>query len=236
MVSGCGVLAGMTALLLALALTAVPEGEDLPLPAPMTGMASSRLALPVSIAFDLTSITDDVTPLVKDDGTRRAGGTRDVVWSLARYAPAVARRHFEEASWNDGTNSRTVTIKSVAVLWRQGPSYEVKVELERRDGEKRLGVATGTGFGTAPRNNAQRMGAAYANAFGARPKNGLTEANPTTDAETIRAATLQAFDSALLQLSAVWGGEQMMEKARQDAEAAMKRAQEAQKPAAKKKK
>lgn len=222
----------MTALVLALVLTAVPEGEDLPLTAPLQGMSSSRLALPVSIGFDTSVITDDVTPMVKDDGTNRAGGTRDVVWSLARYAPAVARRHFEEAKWNDATNTRMIIIKSVSVLWRQGPSYEVRVEVERRDGEKRLGQATGTGYGTASRSNNQRVGAAYASAFGARPKNGLTEANATTDAETIRTATLQAFDSSLLQLSAVWSGEQMMAKAREDAEAAMKRAQEAQKPAA----
>lgn len=221
----------MTALVLAFVLTAVPEGEDLPLTAPLQGMASSRLALPVSIGLDTAVITDDVTPLMKDDGTNRAGGTRDVVWSLARYAPSVARRHFEDAKWNDATNPRMLIIKSVSVLWRQGPSYEVRVEVERRDGEKRLGQATGTGYGTAPRNNGQRMGAAYANAFGARPKNGLTEANPATDGETIRAATLQALDSSLLQLSAVWSGEQMMARAREDAEAAMKRAQEAQKPA-----
>lgn len=221
----------MNALLLALVLTAVPEGEDLPLTAPLTGMSSSRLSLPVSIGFEST-ITDDITPLVKDDGTNRAGGTRDVIWALARYAPSVARRHFEEAKWNDGTVSRVIAIKTVSVLWRTGPSYEVRVEVERRDGDKRLGQATGTGYGTAPRNNGQRVGAAYASAFGAKPKNGLTEANPTTDGETIRAATLQAFDSALLQLSAVWAGEQMMAKAREDAEAAMKKAQEAQKPAA----
>ncbi len=226
----------MNALLLALVLTAVPEGEDLPLTAPLTGMSSSRLSLPVSIAFDTATITDDVTPLMKDDGSNRAGGTRDVIWALARFAPSVARRHFEEAKWNDGTVSRTITIKTVSVLWRTGPSYEVRVEVERRDGDKRLGQTTGTGYGTAPRNNGQRVGAAYASAFGARPKNGLTEANPATDGETIRAATLQAFDSALLQLSAVWAGEQMMAKAREDAEAAMKRAQEAQKPAGKKKK
>lgn len=221
----------MTALVLALVLTAVPEGEDLPLTAPLQGMASSRLALPVSIGFDTTVITDDVTTLTKDDGSTRAGGTRDVVGSLARFAPAVARRHFEDAKWNDATNTRMIIVKSVSVLWRSGPSYEVRVEVERRDGEKRLGQATGTGYGTAPRNNGQRMGAAYANAFGARPKNGLTEANPATDGETIRVATLQAFDTALLQLSAVWAGEQMMAKAQEDAAAAMKRAQEAQKPA-----
>jgi len=225
----------MNALVLAL-LAAVPAGEDQPVTAPLTGPASVRFAMPVSITFD-PSITSGDTMLVKADGSTRAGTTPDAIAAIARSAPAVARRHFEDAKWNDAANPRSVVIKSVTISWREGPSYEVHVEVERREGDKRLGVAQGTGYGMTQRNNAQRTGAAYANMFGAKPKNGLTEANPATDGETIRTAALQAFDGALYQLAAVWGGEQMMQKAREDAEAAMKKAQEAQKkPAASSKK
>ena len=233
MVSVWRVVPVMNLLVLTL-LAALPAGEDQPVTTPLTGPASTRFAMPVSISFDAALAAE--TPLVKDDGSTRAGTTPDAVGAIARSAPAVARRHFEDAKWNDAANPRTVVVKNVTVSWRQGPSYEVRVEVERRDGDKRLGVAQGMGFGMAQRSNAQRTGAAYANMFGAKPKNGLTEANPATDADVIRTAALQALDSALYQLSAVWAGEQMMQKAREDADAAMKRAQEAQKkPAAKKK-
>lgn len=223
----------MNLLVLAL-LAALPAGEDQPVTTPLTGPASARFALPVSITFD-PALPGDTT-LVKDDGSTRAGTTPDAVGAIARSAPAVARRHFEDAKWSDASNPRSIVVKNVTITWRQGPSYEVRVEVERREGDKRLGVAQGTGYGMAQRSNAQRTGAAYANMFGGKPKNGLTEANPSTDAEIIRTAALQGLDQALYQLSAVWAGEQMMQKAREDADAALKRAQESQKkPAAKKK-
>jgi hypothetical protein len=215
-------------LLLALVLTALPPGEDLPLPpGALTGNASPRLALPVTIAFD-PAITDDLTQLVKDDGSTRAGATRDPVWAIARFGPAIARRHFEDAKWTEAL-PRSVVVKSITVTFRSGPAYEVKVDVDRMEGTRRLGQATGSGYGMGQRNTAQRTGAAYAQMFGGRPKNGLTEANPAADAEVIRNATLQALDSALMQLGMVWGGEQLMQKAREDAEAMMK------KPATKKK-
>lgn len=214
----------MNALLVALALASMPPGEDLAIPPnALTGMASARFALPVVIAFD-ASITDDVTQLVKDDNTTRAGGTRDPIWAIARFGPNVARRHFENASWTEAI-PRSIVIKSVAVMFRSGPSYEVTVEVDRYEGTKRLGQATGKGYGQGQRNTAQRTGAAYANMFGGKPKNGLTEANPVADADVIRNATLQALDSALLQMAAVWAGEQMMAKAKEDAEAMMKKNQ-----------
>jgi hypothetical protein len=219
-------------LLLALVLTALPPGEDLPIPpGALTGNASPRLALPITLAFD-SSFVDDITQLVKDDGTTRAGATRDPLWAMARFGPAIARRHFEDAKWTE-VLPRSVVVKNVTVTFRSGPTYEVKVDVDRMEGTRRLGQATGRGYGMGQRNTAQRTGAAYAQAFGARPKNGLTEANPVADAEVIRNATLQALDSALMQLSMVWGGEQMMQKAREDAEAMMKKNQPA--PAAKKK-
>ena len=220
--------------LLLIALSGVPAGEDLPLPPNVTlGPASTRLALPVAIAFD-PAFTDDVTQLVKDDNTTRAGGTRDPLWAVARFGPNVARRHFEDAKWTDPL-PRSVVIKRVAVMFRSGPHYEVTVEVDRYEGTRRLGQASGKGYGMGQRNQAQRTGAAYANMFGGKPKNGLTEADPTADAEVIRNATLQALDSALMQLSMTWGAEQMMQKAREDAEAAVKAAQQAQqkKPARK---
>lgn len=212
------------ALALALSLTAPPPpGEDLQPPAgALTGMASARLAAPVAIAFDV-GINDDVTPLVKNDGSSRAGGTREVVWSLARFAPAIARRHFEDAKWTDPKATRSIVIKSASVTFRSGPFYEVKVEVDRYDGKKRLGQASGTGYGQGTRTTAQQTGGAYAAAFGVKVDNGATEADPAQDAAVIRAATLQALDSALMQLAAVWSGEQLMQKAREDAEAMMKK-------------
>lgn len=225
----------MTALIVAAVFASMPPGEDLAIPQnALTGMASARFALPVVLAFD-ASLTDDVTQLVKDDGSTRAGGTRDPIWALARFGPNVARRHFENASWTEPL-ARSIVIKSASVMFRSGPSYEVTVEVERYEGTKRLGQATGKGYGQGQRNTAQRTGAAYANMFGGKPKNGLTEADPVKDADVIRNATLQALDSALLQMSAVWGGEQMMAKAKEDAEAMMKKNQPAAAPAPAKKK
>lgn len=209
-------------LLAALLLTALPPGEDLPIPVgAATGMASPRLALPVTLAFD-PSFADDITPLVKDDTTTRAGGTRDPVWAVTRFGLNVSRRHFEDAKWTEPL-PRSVVVKRITVMFRSGPSYEVTVEVDRLEGTRRLGQASGKGFGQGQRNTAQRTGAAYAQMFGGRPKNGLTEADPVADADVIRNATLQALDSALLQLSMVWGGEQLMQKAREDAEAMMKK-------------
>ncbi len=218
----------MNLLLLALALSAVPVTGDQPVTTPLPGPTSARFALPVSLAFDAT-LTDDATALVKDDGSTRAGSTTDVIGALAQSAPAVARRHFEDAKWNDAASPRTVIIKSVTVSWRTGPHYQVRVELERREGDRRLGVAQGTGHGSGSRSNAQHTGAAYARMFGGKPKTGLTEANPAADGAVLRAAALQALDQAMYQLAAVWGGEQATQKARAEMEALMKKNQAAAK-------
>lgn len=226
----------MALLALALVFGELPPLEDHALPAgALTGPASTRFALPVSVGFG-GGVIDDATLLIKDDGSTRAGSTKDVVGSLSRFALNVARRHFEDARWSDPGITRRVVINAVSVKWRSGPFYEVHVEVERFEGERRLGQASGAGYSTASRNQGQRVGAGYAAAFGVRVKNGLTEANPATDGEAIKSATLQAFDSALLQLAAVWGGEQMMAKAREDAEAMMRKAQPPPQPATKKKK
>lgn len=211
-------------LTLALCSGALPPGEDFALPPVTLGMASPRLALPVVLAFD-ASMTDDVTPLIKNDGTTRAGGSRDPVWAIARFGLNVARRHFEDAKWVD-THDRQLVVKRVAVTFRSGPAYDVEVEVDRVEGGRRVGAASGRGFGTGQRNTAQRAGAAYAQAFGAKPKNGLTEADPVADANVIRNATLQALDAAMLQAAMAWSGEQQMAKAKADAEALMKQAQQ----------
>ena len=216
----------MLALTLSLTLAAMPAGQDLPLPPGVTlNNASQRLALPVLITWD-ASLTDPQVPLVKDDNTTRAGTTDGPVNALAQFAPNVARRHFENASWTEA-QPRSIVIKRVAVMFRSGPSYEVTVDVDRYEGDRRLGQASGKGYGQGARNQAQRTGAAYANMFGARPKNGLTEANPVADAEVIRNATLQALDSALLQTAGIWAGEQYAQKMREDAERQIKAAQEA---------
>lgn len=224
----------MFALTLLVAVAAMPAGQDQPLPPGVTlQSASARLALPVVISWD-SSLVDPQISLVKDDNTTRAGSTDVPVNAIAQYGAEVARRHFEKASWTEAI-PRSIVIKRIAVMFRTGPHYEVTVDVDRYEGDRRLGQASGKGYGQGARNQAQRTGAAYANMFGARPKNGLTEANPVADAEVIRNATLQALDSALLQTAAIWSGEQYAQKLREDAEKQIKAAQDAAAAAQKKK-
>jgi hypothetical protein len=72
----------------------------------------------------------------------------------------------------------------------------------------------------------QRVGAAYAGPFGAIVHNNANQAKPEDDGLIIRQATVAALDSALMQLAAVWGGEQLTAHYRQEAEANMKKAQD----------
>src|SRR5262245_56815961 len=106
----------MTALALVAVLATMPQTEDLEPPAAgLQGPSSTRLALPVEIRFD-DSLGDDVTKLVKQStGVAEPGhATREPVWAVARFAPAVARRHFEEAKWGEKKAERSIVIKSVS--------------------------------------------------------------------------------------------------------------------------
>ncbi|MBL8954616.1 MAG: hypothetical protein JNK82_27815 [Myxococcaceae bacterium] len=204
-----------------LALLSMPEGADYEAPSEaLKGPSSSRLALPVSVRFDET-MTDDVSKLVKQSTGSAAPGhaTREPVWAVARYAPSVARRHFEQAAWGgaDKKPERSVVVKSVGCSWREGPHYECKVVVDRYEGARRLGQATGTGYGYADRTE-ERTGAAWAGPFGAGVRAEADQPKPEKDGVVIRHATVAALDQALYQLAAVWAGEQqaaeLMKKAR----------------------
>jgi len=214
----------MLTLVLAAALSNLPATTDLePPPAALTGPSSTRLALPVAIRFD-DSLSDDISKLISKDDGSSAGATREPVWAVARFAPGVARRHFEEAKWGEKGAERSVVVKSVSVAWSSGPNYEVKVVVDRYEGDHRLGQATGSGW-ARPDRTGQRTGAAFAGPFAIAVHNDANQPKPQDDGQVIRQATVAALDSALYQLAAVWGGEQMMAKARADAEAMMKKAQ-----------
>jgi hypothetical protein len=225
----------MNTLLFAL-LASLPSTQDVEPPgAALTGPSSARLALPVIVRFD-DSVQSEVTDLVSATGaTDKALNSKDPIAALSQFAPAIARRHFEQAKWGDKTGERSIVIKSVSVSWRDGPSYEIKVVVDRYEGERRLGQSSGSGFATANRTG-QRQGAAWAGPFGGAVMNKANKPNAQTDGTVLQQATIAAFDSALMQLSAVWNGEQMMAKARADADAMMKKALEQQKPAKKSKK
>lgn len=215
----------MTSLALLAVLAAMPEKMDLePHAAALTGPSSARLALPVTVRFDVT-LTDDVSNLVRKDTGKTESRSREPVYAVARYAPAVARRHFEEAKWNETDGDRAIVVKSVSVSYAPGPHYEVKVVVDRYEGGKRVGQATGSGYGT-PDRTGQRVGAAWAGPFGHAVREDANQAKGEEDGLVLRSATVAALDNALFQLAAVWAGEQMMQKAMEQAKP---------KPAAKKK-
>lgn len=214
-----------------LALTAVlaslPPGADYEAPsAALKGPSSSRLALPVAIRFD-PALTDDVTKLVKQDTGRAEPGhaTREPVWAVARYAPSVGRRHFEQVTWSDAVSERALVVTSVGCTWREGPYYECKVVVDRYEGKRRLGQATGTGYGSADRTEARR-GAAWApGVFGAVARNELRQPSPEEDGPVVRNATVAALDQAMHNLATIWSAEQSAAQARREADEMIRKAQ-----------
>lgn len=106
----------MTALPLLALLASMPVNGDFePPPGSLVGPSSARLALPIALRFDDT-FTDDVSKLIKKDSGAAEGASREPAWAVARYLPAVARRHFEQAAWSPKNTERTVVIKSVSVV------------------------------------------------------------------------------------------------------------------------
>ncbi len=209
------------ALLSFIAALPTPQDQEPPAAA-LTGPSSARLALPVGVRFD-DSVASDATPLVAKSSGRAELSSRDPVTAVSRFAPAVARRHFEEAAWGDKASPRSVVVKSVAVTWSDGPHYEVKVVVDRYEGERRVGQATGSGYG-APDRKGQRIGAAYAGPFGAIVHNDANQPKPADGGAVLQYATVAALDSALMQLSAIWAGEQLAARYRLEAEEAMRKA------------
>ncbi len=215
----------MTALALIPLLASMPQKQDLEPPATaLTGSSSARLALPVTMRFDVT-LTDDVTGLVEKNTAKASSSSREPVWSAARFGLSVARRHFEQASWNETDGDRALVIKSVSASWTPGPHYEVNVGVDRYEGGRRVGQASGTGFGR-PDRSGQRVEAAFAGPFGRIVNNGANEAKGEDDGLVLRAATVAALDAAFVQLSAVWVGEQMVARSRAESDAMIKKAQD----------
>lgn len=201
----------MTALALLAVLASMPQKQDLEPPATaLTGPSSTRLALPVTMRFDV-GLTDDISDLVRKDTGKSESRSREPVWAVARHGPAIARRHFEEAKWNETDGDRALVVKSVSVVWTPGPHYEVKVVVDRYEAGRRVGQATGTGYGF-PDRTGQRVGAAFAGPFGHVVNNDANQAKGEDDGLVIRSATVAALDNALYQLAAVWAGEQLMQK------------------------
>lgn len=157
-------------------------------------------------------------PRLTDDTHHHQRASREPVWAVARFGPAIARRHFEEASWSEADGDRALVIKSVSVAWTPGPHYEIKVVVDRYEGGRRVGQASGSGYGYP-----DRTGAAFAGPFGGFVHQNANEAKGDGDGLILRAATVAAFDSAWLQLAAVWAGEQMVKKAQDEAKAMMKK-------------
>lgn len=221
-----GCLRDMLTLALAFALAGMPTTDDLEPPAAaLTGPSSTRLALPVAIRFDET-LTDDVSKLISKDDGSSGGASREPVWAVARFAPGVARRHFEDAKWwSVKAYERVLVVKSVSVAWSPGPNYEVKVVVDRYEGDHRIGQATGSGWGR-PDRTGERTGAAFAGPWAAAVHNDANQPKAQDDGNTLRQATVAALDNAFYQLAAVWSGEQMVAKARADAEAMMQKAQQ----------
>lgn len=208
-----------TALALLAVLASMPPKQDLAPPAAaLTGPSSPRLALPITLRFDV-SLNDDISDLIRKDTGKSQSRSREPVYAVARYAPAVARRHFEEAKWDETDGDRAVVVKSVSVSYSPGPHYEVKVVADRYENGRRVGQATGSGWGTGDRTS-QRAGAAWAGPFGHAVNDDANQAKGEEDGPVIRSATVAALDNALYQLAAVWAGEQMMQKAMEQAKPA----------------
>jgi hypothetical protein len=184
---------------------------------------ASRLAAPVVVRFDDQFVGNvDLTP----QAGGKAEATSDAPDSaLRRFSLGVARRHFEDAKWASNVGKgRELVIKSVGVSFYQGPSYQVKVTVDRVQDGHRLGQSQGTGMAQADHAKA-RAGAAWApGPWGAAATHNAMKPNPTEDAPVIQTATIRALDTALNQLGAVWANEQQADAIRAQNQAAVQAA------------
>lgn len=210
--------------------------EEVPTGA-LQGPSSSRYAREVVITFGRRAVNKDVVLGVpgtdKDRGTSAAPTE-----ALGQYALEIARRHFEDADWDKRLvpgdvlkgkankppkKGRVVVIKSIALEVRDGPSYTAVVVVERVEDGRRKGSATGRGM-AVPDNSRARRNASFApGVFGMAAQRKVSRPNAERDAAAIEQATLRALDSALLQLAAVWAGEQATAEALERANRANKR-------------
>ncbi|HEY3449647.1 MAG TPA: hypothetical protein VGK67_25055 [Myxococcales bacterium] len=190
------------------------------------GNSSARLAAPVVVRFD--PAFQDLTPVLAANGGASEGTTNAASAVLSRNTPAVARRHFEEAKWTTGTGKgRELVIKSVTVTFRQGPSYQVQVIVDRVQDGRRLGQATGSGQAAADHSKDQARARWAPGPWGRAAHNEASRPHISEDAPVIQQATIRALDTALNQLGAVWGSEQQAEMYRKQAEEQVRAAQKA---------
>jgi len=188
--------------------------------AALTGASSARLAKPVVITYGKEFPKGELT-LVKQDGKATSQVSDVPSMALRRYARAIARRHFEDASFTAPASStkkgkkgepvRELVVQSVVVVVNQGPSYQARVVVDRVQDGKRLGQATGQGFAMPDRTTERQRAAFVPGVFGLAASHKASQANADKDAAAIETAVVQALDSACLQLAAYWSGEQMIE-------------------------
>lgn len=219
--------------LLSLAPADVPPLADEMVPdGALQGPSSARYAREVTITFAPRAVDKDV--VLKVAGKKTDRGTSPVpTKAIGQYGLELARRHFEDAGWDarlvpgdkvkgkakkPPKKGRVVVIKSIALEVRDGPSYTATIVLERVDNGRRKGSATGRGV-SVPDNSRARRNASFApGLFGVAAQRKVSRPNAERDAAAIEQATLRALDSAMLQLAAVWAGEQAqaeaLEKAR----------------------
>jgi hypothetical protein len=208
---------------LALAPTDVPPLADEEVPeGTLQGPSSSRYAKDVVITFGTKAVKKDAVLAVP--GTKQDRGTSAApTVALGQHALYIARRHFEDAAWDTRlvpgdelkgkakkppAKGRVVVIKSISLEVRDGPSYTAVVEVERVEDGRRRGSATGRAV-AAPDNSRARRNAAFApGLFGVAAQRKVSRPDAERDTAAIEQATLRALDSALLQLAAVWAGEQ----------------------------
>jgi TolB-like protein len=221
-----GVIRTRTQELLDVALARGGSGgaSDAPPPqAALTGPSSARLAKPVVVKYGPDFPRGEIT-FLKSDGKESSQASDVPMAALKTYALGVARRHFEDASFTpppavkgakkgakNAEPVREIVIQSVSVVVNQGPSYQVRVVVDRVQDGKRLGQATGQGFAMPDRTTERTRAAFVPGIFGAVASQKASQANASKDAATVEIAVVQALDSACLQLAAYWAGEQMVE-------------------------
>jgi hypothetical protein len=192
----------------------MPAKEDLPTPAVpgMGNLGGGRLALPVAVRF--ADAVSQETPVASRQTGKVTSKTAAPVAGLSKYALAISRGFFEEASWGaegKAGKGRELVITGIKVLAQQGPLYEVQVSVDRVQDGRRLGSATGMGM-VAPDRSNDRAAAMFApGLFGAAIAHDASRAKPQKDQVAILQATLQAYERAVAQLGAYWAGEQMQE-------------------------
>lgn len=225
-------------LLLATAGVETPALQDeQPAANTYNGPSSARFARGVTLRFD--DKLPEATPVASRARPGRTIGESSVgVVALRRFALSSARRHFEDARWDapagkDGaeknrakknrvkkkkrrkqkhpTMGREVVIRQISIEASDGPSYNVIVQVDRVSNGRRLGSATGRGYGMPDRTR-ERTAAAFApGVLGMIAGQKAMKPNLDKDHAVIEQAVLRALDSALLQLSAVWASEQLVE-------------------------